>query len=89
MQAKPTTIFISHASEDKHDFVRPLAHALKSRGLRVWYDEFSLKLGDSLRRSIDKGLAECSAGVAKLETRLRCSQCGKRGGAVQVFKLPR
>ena len=38
-----------------------LAHALKSRGLQVWYDEFSLKLGDSLRRSIDRGLAECSA----------------------------
>lgn len=57
------TLFVSHASEDKKAFVRPLAHALKSHGLQVWYDEFSLKAGDSLRRSIDKGLSECDAGV--------------------------
>jgi hypothetical protein len=50
-------LFISHASEDKNDFVRPLALALRDAGLQVWYDEFSLKLGDSLRESIDHGLA--------------------------------
>jgi hypothetical protein len=59
-------IFISHATEDKESFVRPLAHALKSEGLKVWYDEFSLRPGDSLRRSIDKGLAECHAGLVVL-----------------------
>lgn len=56
-------IFVSHASEDKAAFVRPLAHALKAHGLRLWYDEFSLRPGDSLRRSIDRGLTECSAGL--------------------------
>jgi hypothetical protein len=25
----------------------------------VWYDEFSLKVGDNLRNSIEKGLREC------------------------------
>ncbi len=59
-------LFVSHASEDKAAFVRPLAHALKAQGLKVWYDEFSLKVGDSLRRSIDRGLAECTAGVVVL-----------------------
>lgn len=68
MTSNPTSIFISHASEDKISFVRPLAHALKRRGLQVWYDEFSLKLGDSLRRSIEKGLVDCSAGVVVLST---------------------
>jgi TIR domain len=66
MEPKRNSIFISHASEDKKTFVRPLAHALKRRGLQVWYDEFSLKVGDSLRRSIDQGLAECTAGVVVL-----------------------
>ena len=51
--------FISHAAEDKEDFVRPLAQALQARGLTVWFDEFMLTVGDSLRRSIDRGL-ECS-----------------------------
>lgn len=59
-------LFVSHASEDKAAFVRPLAHALKAHGLKVWYDEFSLKIGDSLRRSIDHGLVECTAGIVVL-----------------------
>lgn len=61
-------LFISHASEDKEDFVRPLADALRALGLDVWYDETSLKLGDSLRQSIDKGLANSKYGVVVLST---------------------
>ncbi len=49
--------FICHASEDKEDFVRPLALKLQESGLKVWYDDFTLKIGDSLRRSIEKGLS--------------------------------
>jgi len=59
-------VFISHASEDKDEVVRPLAHALKSGGLKVWYDEFELQIGDSLRRKIDKGLAKSRFGVVVL-----------------------
>lgn len=56
-------VFISHASEDKDDVVRPLAFALKDKGLSVWYDEFELKIGDSLRRKIDIGLAKSKFGI--------------------------
>jgi hypothetical protein len=41
-------VFISHASEDKDSFVRPLAEALTESGLQVWFDETALKIGDSL-----------------------------------------
>jgi len=41
-------IFVSHAYEDKERVARPLAELLRSVGLSVWYDEFTLKLGDSL-----------------------------------------
>jgi hypothetical protein len=58
--------FISHASEDKDAFVRPLAEALRSKGLRIWYDEFTLTVGDSLRRSIDRGLARSRFGIVVL-----------------------
>jgi TIR domain len=40
-------VFISHATEDKGEFVRPLAEALEKSGLTVWYDETTLKIGDS------------------------------------------
>jgi hypothetical protein len=56
-------VFISHASEDKSAFVTPLANALKRYGLRVWFDKFTLKVGDSLHRSIEKGLARSRYGV--------------------------
>lgn len=59
-------VFISHASEDKDAVVRPLANALAQHGLRIWYDEFELKIGDSLRRKIDKGLANSRFGIVVL-----------------------
>lgn len=59
-------IFISHASEDKDDVVRPLAISLRQEGLSVWYDEFELRIGDSLRRKIDKGLANSKFGLVVL-----------------------
>lgn len=55
--------FISHASEDKENFVRPLTASLVEAGCKVWYDETVLKPGDSLRRCIDKGLVDSRFGL--------------------------
>ncbi|CAK8713309.1 hypothetical protein KKHLCK_02345 [Candidatus Electrothrix laxa] len=59
-------LFISHASEDKNDFVRPLASTLTKFGVSVWYDEFTLSIGDSLSKSIDNGLIKSSFGLVIL-----------------------
>jgi hypothetical protein len=66
VNAKNWDAFISHAVEDQDSFVRPLATALAQLGARIWYSEFSLKLGDSLSRSIDTGLAQSRHGVVVL-----------------------
>ncbi len=58
--------FVSYASEDKEDFVRPLAEKLTKLGLKIWYDEFELRVGDSLRRSIDRGLVNSEYGIVVL-----------------------
>ncbi|MCB2196994.1 MAG: toll/interleukin-1 receptor domain-containing protein [Bacteroidetes bacterium] len=55
--------FISHASEDKEQFVRKLYHYLTKLGLKIWYDEFTLKVGDSLSKSIDIGLKDSEYGI--------------------------
>lgn len=65
-ESKDFDLFISHASEDKDSIVRPLAEALRSTGLEVWYDEFELKVGDSLRRKIDQGIARSRFGLVVL-----------------------
>ena len=62
----PYDFFISHASEDKEDFVRELAELLRANGTRVWYDEFTLRIGDSLRREVDRGLANSRYGIVVL-----------------------
>ncbi|MBK7032620.1 MAG: DUF1883 domain-containing protein [Ignavibacteria bacterium] len=59
-------VFISHSSEDKESIVRALANALVSEGLKVWYDEFTMKIGDSLRQKIDRGLATSRVGLVVL-----------------------
>ena len=58
--------FLSHASEDKADFVEPLAKALAAYGLHVWFDKFTLEVGDSLRERIDEGLAASRYGIVVL-----------------------
>ncbi|HYD22121.1 MAG TPA: TIR domain-containing protein [Flavipsychrobacter sp.] len=61
--SKTHDFFISHATEDKGDFVRPLALKLVDMGCNVWYDEHQLKVGDSLRKKIDEGLKSSRYGI--------------------------
>ena len=63
---KKYDFFISHASEDKLAIAEPLAKALIQKGANVWYDNLTLKIGDSLRESIDIGLANSKYGIVIL-----------------------
>lgn len=58
--------FISHASEDKDEFVRPLAQALEKSNLEIWFDEATFKIGDRLRETIDNGLSKSRFGIVVL-----------------------
>ncbi len=60
------SIFICHASEDKKGFVKPLAISLIKHGIKVWYDEFSLQIGDSLKESIEIGIKNSDFGLVIL-----------------------
>lgn len=51
--------FISYDSRDRDGMARPLANELARNLVPVWFDEFSLRVGDSLRGKIEKGLKEC------------------------------
>lgn len=61
-------VFISHASEDKKDVVDPLARELTGRGIKVWYDEWVLKIGDSLLEEINQGLLKSRYGIVVLSS---------------------
>jgi hypothetical protein len=59
-------VFVSHATEDKEAIARPLAVELRDRGRSVWFDEYELKLGDSLREKVDEGLGHSRIAVVIL-----------------------
>jgi hypothetical protein len=59
-------VFISYASEDKDAVARPIAEELRTRGFTVWYDDYEIKLGDSIPKKIDEGLGGTRFGVVVL-----------------------
>ena len=59
-------VFISHAWEDKEDFVDDLYNALTALGIKVWYDTSKIKWGDSMRKKIDEGLSKSKFGIIVL-----------------------
>lgn len=52
------SIFISHSSRDK-EYVRRLALDLRSLGLKVWLDEWEIKVGEPITQGIQSGLVHC------------------------------
>jgi len=54
-------VFLSHSAKDK-PVVRPLAERLRGDGLRVWFDEWMLKPGDSIPAKIEEGLEHSPLG---------------------------
>lgn len=59
-------VFVSHAWEDKADFVDEFINELRSIDIKVWYDTSEIKWGDSLRKRIDDGIRKSKFGVAVL-----------------------
>jgi len=48
-------VFLSHSTKD-NAVVRTLAERLRQDGLKVWFDEWVIKLGDSIPAKIEEGL---------------------------------
>lgn len=59
-------VFISHASEDKKEFVDELVSELRALGVNVWYDTSEVKWGHSIRERIDDGLKKSLYGIVIL-----------------------
>ena len=63
-------VFISHASEDKKEFVAPLVEKLQDAGITVWYDALELQWGKSLREQIDNGIKRSKFAILVLSKTL-------------------
>lgn len=59
------SVYLAHASEDK-PVAKPIAEGLVERGIDVWYDNWEIGYGDSLRRKMEQGLDGCTHFVVLL-----------------------
>jgi len=51
----PYDVFLNHSAKDK-PVVRDVAERLRKDGLRVWFDEWEIRPGDSIPAKIEEGL---------------------------------
>lgn len=51
----PYDVFLSHSSKDKA-VVRPIAARLRQDGVKLWFDEWEIKPGDSIPAKLEEGL---------------------------------
>ncbi|NIJ50747.1 toll/interleukin-1 receptor domain-containing protein [Rhizomicrobium electricum] len=65
MESDSPVVYLAHASEDK-PAARPIAEHLVANGIEVWFDEWEIGAGDSLRRRMDEGLGACTHFVVLL-----------------------
>jgi predicted nucleotide-binding protein len=49
------TVFISYSSKDR-DFAERLAADLRASGVGVWFDQWEIKVGDSITKKINDGI---------------------------------
>jgi tetratricopeptide (TPR) repeat protein len=50
-------VFLSHSSKDK-PIVRQVAEFLKSKGISVWFDDWSVKIGEDINIKVEEGLTQ-------------------------------
>lgn len=53
-------VFLSHSSKDS-PVVREIAERLRADGIKVWFNEWFLKLGDNIREKTEEGLENSRA----------------------------
>ncbi len=58
--------FISHAREDKKEFVNGLAKTIQARGYSIWYDKYELTVGSTVHEEINRGLTSSRVGLVVL-----------------------
>ena len=57
------SIFVSHSSNDKNNYVDDLVCEIRALGISVFYDTDVISWGDNLKDVIDSGLKNCELAV--------------------------
>ncbi|HMV84894.1 MAG TPA: TIR domain-containing protein [Blastocatellia bacterium] len=80
-------VFISHSKEDK-PAARELAERLRRDGLRVWFDEWEIKPGDSIPLKIQNGLEQSRTLVLMMSANVSASEWVMFERQAVIFRDP-
>nr|VFK22966.1 MAG: WD40 repeat [Candidatus Kentron sp. MB]VFK26571.1 MAG: WD40 repeat [Candidatus Kentron sp. MB]VFK74542.1 MAG: WD40 repeat [Candidatus Kentron sp. MB] len=80
-------VFLSHNAQDKPR-VRRLAEKLKQAGLRVWFDEWNVQLGDDIYLSVERGLQDSRTLILCLSPRALGSDYVSLERSTVLFRDP-
>ena len=80
-------VFLSHNSKDK-DLVRAMAQRLQVSGLKVWFDEWSIKPGDDIYLKVENGLEYSRILILCLSTNAINSDWVKLERSTAIFRDP-
>jgi len=75
-------VFLSHSAKAKA-VVRPLGERLRQNGLKVWFDEWEIKPGDSVPAKIEEGLEHSRV----LVLRMSADACGSDWAQLEAGTL--
>ena len=73
----PYDVFLSHSAKDK-PVVRDVAERLRKDGLRVWFDEWEIRPGDSIGRTQSK-TAKIEEGLERSRVLVLCMSANAFG----------
>lgn len=69
-------LFVCFAAEDRYNIAQPIVYHLKNYGICVWYDRYSLLLGDNRKeKNLNKGAAKCEYALTILSRNTVNSAC--------------
>jgi small GTP-binding protein len=80
-------VFLSHSAKDK-SIVRDIAERLKKDGIKVWFDEWVLKPGDSIPAKIEEGLEHSRVLVLCMSANAFCSDWAQLESGTFRFRDP-
>ena len=76
-------LYFAHAHENR-DMAKPFAERMMTDGINVWFDQWEIRIGDSLRRKMEGGLSTCTHFLALLTP----DSIGKPSSGQRVSRLP-
>lgn len=69
-------VFICFAAKDRYRIAEPIVYHLKNYGVNIWYDRYTLLMGDNrIEKNLNEGASKCNYAVVVISEFTASSPC--------------